>query len=91
VALFRARRPSRSALGGYGLDDDPPPSPKAGPRLRARLGDERLHRSIVQQRWIVDRYVPHHCARSLEEPSRIMKDRTSEKEEIHPTRIENDR
>ena len=78
-------------LGRYGLDDGTPPSGKADACLCARLRDQSSHVSIIQQRGIVEREVPHDGAGPFKKPSRITKSRASEEEEIHPPWVEDDR
>ena len=85
------RGASRSTLGRYGLYDDAPPSWKADACLCARLRDKASHVSIIEQRWIVEREVPHHGAGPFEELVRITKNSASQKEEIDPPGVEDDR
>jgi hypothetical protein len=80
-----------ATFGRCGLDNGAPPSWKAAACLSARLRDKSSNVLIVQSRRIVECEVPHHCAGALKQPSRIQEISASEKEEIHPARVEDDR
>src|SRR2546426_12444212 len=91
VELLRMLGPSQSTLGRYGLDDNAPTSRKGDACLFARLRNKGAHVWIIQQRRIVEREVTDHCAAPFKEPFWIAKNSASEKKEIHPARVEDDR